>query len=143
VNALDVTFMTANAAGVAIYLVLASHAWRIPQEHGMVPVTGEPFVWALALPVLGVFLIADTIWGVLLLRARESTRGLGWFVTAAAWLLGIGIDFSRHWFRTLSLWGKPAAQLQAVNQEEAACTAVMAKWVALKAKTSGAPAAEK
>ena len=33
-----------------------------------------------------------------------------------------------------------AAQLQAVNQEEAAYASVMAKWAALKAKASGAPA---
>jgi hypothetical protein len=96
VKPLDVTFMLANAAGIAIYLVLASRGWRIPQEHGMVPVTGEPFVWVLALPVLGVFLLADIVWGGLLLRGRELKRGLWWLVTAAAWLLAIGIDFSRH-----------------------------------------------
>ena len=62
----------------------------------MVPVTGEPFVWALVLPVLGVFLLADIVWGGLLLRDRVSKRGLWWLVTAAVWLLAIGIDFSRH-----------------------------------------------
>ena len=31
----------------------------------MVPVTGEPFVWVLALPVLGVFFLADAVWGVM------------------------------------------------------------------------------
>ncbi len=36
-----------------------------------------------------------------------------------------------------------AAQLQAVSQEEAAYTSVMAKWAAVKAKASGAPAAKK
>jgi hypothetical protein len=36
-----------------------------------------------------------------------------------------------------------AAQLQAVSEEEAAYTSVMAKWSALKTKTSGAPAAKK
>jgi hypothetical protein len=33
----------------------------------MVPVTGEPFVWALALPVLGAFLLANIVWGSLAL----------------------------------------------------------------------------
>jgi hypothetical protein len=96
VKSLDITFMAANAVGIVLYLVLASRGWRIPQEHGMVPVTGEPFVWVLALPVLGAFLLADIVWGGLLLRDRESKRRLWWLVTAAVWLLAIGIDFSRH-----------------------------------------------
>jgi hypothetical protein len=96
VKSLDITFTAANAVGIVLYLVLASRGWRIPQEHGMVPVTGEPFVWVLALPVLGVFLLADIVWGGLLLRGRESKRRLWWLVTAAVWLLAIGIDFSRH-----------------------------------------------
>lgn len=95
-KSLDITFMAANAVGILLYLVLASRGWRIPREHGMVPVTGEPFVWALALPVLVVFLLADIVWGGLLLRDRVSRRRLWWLVTAAVWLLAIGIDFSRH-----------------------------------------------
>ena len=62
----------------------------------MVPVSGEPFVWVLAVPVFVIFLLADIVWGGMLLRDRLSKRWLWWFVTAAAWLLAIGIDFSRH-----------------------------------------------
>ena len=29
----------------------------------MVPVTGEPFVLVLAVPVFGIFLLADIVWG--------------------------------------------------------------------------------
>ena len=96
VKSLDIAFMVANAVGIVLYLRLASRGWRIPQEHGMVPVTGEPFVWALALPVLGAFVLADIVWGGLILRARQSKRRLWWLVTAAVWLLVIGIDFYRH-----------------------------------------------
>jgi hypothetical protein len=96
VKSLDITFMAANAVGIVLYLVLASRGWRIPQEHGMVPVTGEPFVWVLAVSVLGVFLLADIVWGGLLLRDRQSKRRLWWLASAAVWLLAIGIDFSRH-----------------------------------------------
>jgi hypothetical protein len=96
VKFLDITFMAANAVGIVLYLVLVSRSWRIPQEHGMVPVTGEPFVWALALPVLGVFFVADLVWGGLLLRGGGSKRRLWWLVTAAVWLLAIVVDFSRH-----------------------------------------------
>ena len=81
-KSLDIMFMAANAVGIVLYLVLASRGWRIPQEHGMVPVTGEPFVWVLAVPVLGVFLLADIVWGRLLLRDRESKRRLWWLGTA-------------------------------------------------------------
>jgi hypothetical protein len=62
-KSLDITFMVANVVGIVLYLRLASRGWRIPQEYGMVPVAGEPFVWALVLPVLGVFLLADVVWG--------------------------------------------------------------------------------
>jgi len=96
VKPLDLTFMVANVVGIVLYLRLASRGWRIPQEHGAVPVSGEPFVWALALPVLGVFFLADVVWGGLLLRGADSKRRLWWLVTAAVWLLAIGIDFSRH-----------------------------------------------
>jgi len=96
VKSLDITFTAANAAGMVLYLVLASRGWRIPREHGVVPVTGEPFAWVLAVPVFGIFLLADIVWGGLLLRDRQSKRRLWWLVTAAVWLLAIGIDFSRH-----------------------------------------------
>jgi hypothetical protein len=96
VKPLDVTFMLANAVGIAIYLVLASRGWRIPQEHGAVPVTGEPLVWVLALPVLGVFLLANIVWGGMLLRYREPKRGLWWLITGAVWLLAIYVDFAHH-----------------------------------------------
>lgn len=96
VKPLDVTFMLANAVGIAIYLVLAFRGWRTPQEHGMVPVTGEPFVWVIALPVLGVFFLADVVWGVMLLRHKEWKGRLWWVLIAIAWLVAIGVDFSHH-----------------------------------------------
>jgi len=88
--------MAANAVGIVLYLRLASRGWRIPKEHGMIPVTGEPFVWVLAVPVFVIFLMADIVWGLLLLRDRKLKRGLWWFVTAALWLLALVIDFSHH-----------------------------------------------
>lgn len=96
VKSLDITFMVANAVGIVLYLVLASRGWRLPEEHGMVPVTGEPFVWALALPVLGTFLLANIVWGGLLLRYRESKRRLWWLTTVGLWLLTICVDFAHH-----------------------------------------------
>jgi hypothetical protein len=95
-NAWSIVFVISNAIGIVFYLVLASRGWRIPAEHGAVPVTGEPFVWVLALPVLGIFFLADVIWGGLLLGHKEWKGRLWWLLTAAVWLLAIGIDFSHH-----------------------------------------------
>jgi hypothetical protein len=95
-KALDVTFILANAVGMILYLVLASRGWRIPEEHGMVPISGEPFVWVLAVPVLGIFLLANIIWAGLLVRYREAKRWLWWLTTGGAWLLTIVVDFAHH-----------------------------------------------
>jgi len=96
VRFLDIALMVANVIGIILYLVLASRSWRIPQEHGIVPVTGEPFVWVLALPVLGAFLPANIVWGGLLLRHRTPKRGLWWLLTLGVWLLTICFDFAHH-----------------------------------------------
>jgi hypothetical protein len=96
VKLLNITFMSANAVGIVLYLLLASRGWRILQEHGMVPVTGEPFVWALAIPVLAAFLLANIVWAVLLVRYRESKRGPWWLITGGVWLLTICADFAHH-----------------------------------------------
>jgi hypothetical protein len=95
-NPWSIAFVFANAVGIVLYLLLASRGWRIPEEHGMVPVTGEPFVWALALPVLGIFFLTDAIWGGLLLLYKDWTGRLWWLGTAFVWLIVIGIDFYHH-----------------------------------------------
>jgi hypothetical protein len=93
---LDVTFMLANVVGVAIYLPLASRGWRIPEEHGAIPVTGEPFIWAEALPLLGIFLLANIVWGGLLLRYPQPKRGRWWLITGGLWVIAIWVDFAHH-----------------------------------------------
>jgi len=88
--------MTTNVVGIVFYLWLASRGWRLPQEHRAVPVSGEPFVWALALPILGVFLLIDIVWGGLLLRRRERKRWLWWFIIGGLWLIALCVDFVHH-----------------------------------------------
>jgi hypothetical protein len=92
----DIAFMLANVVGITIYLVLASFSWRIPQEHGMVPITGEPFIWALALPVPGVFFLTDIVWGAMLLCHKEWKGRLWWVLITIAWFGAICVDFSHH-----------------------------------------------
>lgn len=93
---LDITFIVANVVGMAMYLKLASGGWRNPEEHGMVPVSGEPFVWASALPVLGVFFLANLAWAVVLLRRKEWKRTLWWALIGVLWLAAIAVDYSHH-----------------------------------------------
>ena len=95
VKSLDITFLVANGIGVVLYLILASRGWRLP-EQSEIPITGEPMVWSLALPVLTVFFFADIVWGVLILRSKESKRWLWWLVAAMGWLIAIAVDFSHH-----------------------------------------------
>ena len=96
VRRLNASLIIGNATGIVLYLVLASRGWVIPQEHGMVPVTGEPFVWADALPVIGIFFVLDVIWGGLLLRHREWKVRSWWLVVVFMWVIAVIIDFSHH-----------------------------------------------
>ena len=93
---LDLVFLLSNVVGILLYLRLASHGWRIPEEHGAIPVTGEPFVWADALPVIGIFLLANIVWGGLLLRHRQPKRGLWWLITGGLWFVALWVDFAHH-----------------------------------------------
>jgi hypothetical protein len=94
VKPLDLAFLLSNSVGILLYLWLASRGWRMPEEHGAIPVTGEPFVWALALPVLGAFLLADTVWAGLLLR--QPKRGLWWVISGGLWAIALWVDFAHH-----------------------------------------------
>ena len=93
---LNMVFMLSNAFGIVLYLALASRGWRIPEEHGMIPIAGEPFVWMLALPVLGIFFLANIVWGGLLLRFKCPQRWLWWLINCGLWLLAICVDFAHH-----------------------------------------------
>jgi hypothetical protein len=92
----EIALAVANVVGIVVYLILASRGWRIPEEQGLIPIVGEPFVWALALPVLGLFILVDSIWGVLLVRERTPEKWRWWLATVIAWVIAIGIDFSHH-----------------------------------------------
>lgn len=96
VKFLDIALIVANAVGIVLYLVLASRGWRVSQEHAMIPVAGEPFVWALALPVLGLFFVANLAWAGVLVRHRKSKRGLWWLLTLGIWLIAVCVDFAHH-----------------------------------------------
>jgi hypothetical protein len=93
----NLVLLAFNAIGAVVYVVRASPSWAIPQEHGMVPITGEPFVWAVGfLPVLAIFSLLNLTWGALILRYRQWRSGRYWLLIAPIWLVAVLIDFSHH-----------------------------------------------
>lgn len=91
-----VLFLLLSSAGCALYLKLASAGWSIPLEHGEVPVTGEPFVWAASLPILLLVGLVNIVWlGVLIFRRSV----VGWLIFGLSMVIIVGvvlIDFSHH-----------------------------------------------
>ena len=92
----DIMVLFANAVGIILYLLVAARGWRIPEEHGMVPVTGEPFVWVLALPILGFFFLLNVVYGLLALYYRRPETKKWWYITMMSWLVAVVIDFLHH-----------------------------------------------
>lgn len=86
-----------NTIGAVIYVARASASWAIPQEHGVVPVTGEPFIWlAGVFPVIAGFLVLNLIWGALIIGCRRWISGLYWVLTAPLWFIAVLVDFAHH-----------------------------------------------
>jgi hypothetical protein len=86
-----------NLIGAGLYVARASHAWAIPQEHGVVPITGEPFAWfVFILPVVAVFAVINFTWGVFILSRRHRRSGSSWLLAALIWSAAIAIDFAHH-----------------------------------------------
>jgi hypothetical protein len=86
-----------NTLGAVIYVFRASPSWAIPQEHGLISPTGEPFVWAAAVfPILAAFLLLNLIWGIVILVRKQWFNVRLWLLTTPIWMVAIGIDFYHH-----------------------------------------------
>ena len=93
----NLILLTLNVLGAVVYVCLASRGWRIPEEKGMVPVTGEPLVWAIGVfPIWAVSLLLNAIWGLLILRWRQWRSGRLWLLLVPLWLIAVVIDFAYH-----------------------------------------------
>jgi hypothetical protein len=91
--------LAVNAIGAITYVVMASRGWAIPQERaaGIYSVTGEPFVWFMAiLPIVVVFAVLNIAWAALIVIRRDWSIGRLWLCAAAIWVIAIGIDFAHH-----------------------------------------------
>jgi hypothetical protein len=86
-----------NVIGAVVYVVAASNGWRIPKEQGVVPITGEPFVWFISiLPIVAIFSALNLAWGVVILSRRQWHGGSFWLMAALVWIAAVCIDFAHH-----------------------------------------------
>ena len=86
-----------NTIGAVIYVAAASPSWAIPDEHGVVPLTGEPFVWfAGVLPIVAGFFLLNLAWGALILGYRQWSNGRYWLLIAPLWLIAVLVDFAHY-----------------------------------------------
>ena len=92
-----VVLLSLNVLGAIAYVIGASHGWRIPEEHGEIPVSGEPYAWfAGILPVIAIFLPLNFAWGLGILLRRRWWSGRFWLFSALIWLVAVAIDFAHH-----------------------------------------------
>jgi hypothetical protein len=95
----SVAIVAVNVLGALLYLWQASAAWAIPAERaaGISTVTGEPFVWALAVfPVWGAFLLLNGAWATFAREKAWRVHTLSWLAVAAVWVTAMLVDFAHH-----------------------------------------------
>jgi hypothetical protein len=93
----SVVLLVLNFIGAVIYVFSASNGWRIPQERGVVPVSGEPFVWFIAVaPVCAVFIVLNLTWGAFILARKRWRSGIFCLSIIPIWLIAVAIDFAHH-----------------------------------------------
>jgi hypothetical protein len=91
------TLLLLNAVGATFYVLRASPSWAIPEEHGVVPITGEPFVWfAGTLPVVAIFFVLNLAWVGLIVARRRWRSGRFCLLAALCWLIAVWVDFAHH-----------------------------------------------
>jgi hypothetical protein len=89
--------LASNVIGACVFLARASNSWAIPEEHGQVPVTGEPFVWfASIFPIVAIFFVLNFTWGGVVLARRQWKSGTLLILSALIWLVAALIDNAHH-----------------------------------------------
>lgn len=86
-----------NALGAVAYVAMSSYSWAIPEEHGIVPITGEPFVWFTGIfPLCAGFFLLNVTWGVFIVIDRHWRSSRYWLAIIPIWIAAIWIDFAHH-----------------------------------------------
>jgi hypothetical protein len=94
---IPLALLVMNVIGAIAYVTAASNGWRIPQERGVVPITGEPFVWFVSIfPIVAIFSVLDFAWGTAILARRQWRGGSLWLLAALVWIGAVLIDFAHH-----------------------------------------------
>lgn len=97
---LRTVWLVLNAVGIAAYLAFASKLWVVSGEEGMPGGPGDAFYWLLFLaPVLGLFLIFNTVALVAIVRRRSATQLrlalFVWLVVVGLWAGTLAVDHYR------------------------------------------------
>jgi membrane protein YdbS with pleckstrin-like domain len=96
---MNLAFLVTNIVGAVVYVMASSRGWAIPQEReaGFYSVTGEPFIWAIAVvPIWALFSLLNLIWAAIIVRRKQWRDTWLWVVTACIWLVGAAVDFAHH-----------------------------------------------
>ena len=93
----SVTLLICNAVAAVFYVVRAEPSWAVPEEHGIIPISGEPFVWFASVfsILVGAFFL-NLIWGLIIFACRQWRSGRYGLSTIPIWLSAIVIDFAHH-----------------------------------------------
>lgn len=93
----SIVLLIANIVGVFVYVSRAKFGWVTPEDHELNAITGEPFIWFMAIfPVVALFVVVDVAWTYLVIVSRQRRQRYFLLLTAAIWLIGISIDFAHH-----------------------------------------------
>jgi hypothetical protein len=93
----NVLLLILNMIGASFYVWLTSYSWALPQEKGLNSTTSEPFLWAMAVvPTLGVALLIDIPWGIVVLKRRYWSSGRLMLFVGVVWIVAIATDFMHH-----------------------------------------------
>ena len=84
----NVVLLVLNGLGAFGYVARASLSWAIPEEQGLIPITGQPYIWVAAVvPILAVSLLLNLTWGALILGYRQRRSGRLWLLALLVWLI--------------------------------------------------------
>lgn len=91
----SVALVLTNLIGAVIYLFASSHGWVDPRTPDVV--TGEPFIWAMAVfPIWGFFILLNLTWGTFVVVRKQWRSGRVWLLTIPIWAVAAAIDFAHH-----------------------------------------------
>jgi len=93
----SVVLLIANIVGVFVLVSRASLGWVTHEDHQLHAITGEPFIWFMSIfPVVVSFVVVNVARTWLIIARGQRRQRLFSLLTAAAWLIGIGIDYAHH-----------------------------------------------